>query len=110
MKDLLQNPVFNALLSGDRHLSFGTGNVKYFDEEVSPFAGFDEKNKNGFSELFEQFPSGRKILFAIPSQIFQPVGWQLTYEIKGLQFVYDVGFEIVTEFSNILPLVENHVE
>ena len=109
MKNLLHNPVFNALLSGDKHLSFGNEQVKYFDEQVSPFAGFAEENEKGFSELYELLPAGRKILFAAPSSITEPKGWQLQHEIKGLQFVYE-GKEIKTEFSNMLPLTETHVE
>ena len=44
MKNLLQNPVYNALLTGDRHFNVGSDKVKYFNEEVSPFVGFDENN------------------------------------------------------------------
>ena len=108
MKELLQNPVFNALCTGDRHLSFGTDAVKYFDEAVSPFVGFDEGNVNGFSDLYEQLPAGRKILYAKPLAITPPKGWQLQHEIKGLQFVYDGG-EINDEFIGVLPLTETHV-
>ena len=110
MNHLLHNPVYNALLSGDRHLSFGNDNVKYFDEQVSPFAGFEESYENGFSELNDILPPGRKILYATPDVIANLSGWQLTHEIKGLQFVYEEGIEIKTEFSDIFPLDESHVE
>lgn len=109
VKELLQNPVYNALLTGDNHLSFGNEHVKYFDEEVSPFAGFDEGYENGFADLYQLLPQGRKILYAIPSFITQPKGWQLQHEIKGLQFIYE-GHEIKSEFSNAIPLTEHHVE
>ncbi len=109
MKELLQNPVYNALLTGDKHLSFGNEHVKYFDEEVSPFAGFDEEYKNGFAELYELLPQGRKILYAIPSFITEPKGWQIQHEIRGLQFVYG-GREIKTAFRTVTPLTEIHVE
>ncbi len=110
MNHLLHNPVYHALISGDRHLSFGEGNVKFFDEQVSPFAGFEHNYEKGFSDLYDIFPTSRKILYAAPFPIMQPAGWQLTNEIKGLQFVYEPGKEIKTEFSNILPLDETHVE
>jgi len=110
VKHLLHNPVYHALISGDRHLSFGEGNVKYFDEQVSPFAGFEHDYEKGFTDLYDIFSSGRRILYAAPFQITQPAGWQLLHEIKGLQFVYEKGSEIKTEFSNIMPLEEIHVE
>jgi ribosomal protein S18 acetylase RimI-like enzyme len=110
LKDLLLNPVYNALLTGDRHLSFGNEQVKYFDEQVSPFAGFDPEYKNGFAELYEMLPSGRKILYAISSIITQPAGWQVQHEIKGLQFVYESNSKMKTQFPDVKPLSEIHVE
>jgi ribosomal protein S18 acetylase RimI-like enzyme len=107
---LLHNPVYHALLSGDRHLSFGVEKVKFFDEDVSPFAGFDQDYEKGFSDLYELLPSGRKILYATPSAFTQPEGWQLTHEIKGLQFVYEAGQLIKTEFPDVISLIEMHVE
>ncbi len=106
----MQNPVYHALLSGDRHLSFGNDKVKYFDEAVSPFAGFEQDYKKGFSDLYELLPSGRKILYATTSLNTQPTGWQLKHEIKGLQFVYKAGQLIKTEFPDVIPLTEMHVE
>ena len=82
MKEL-NNPVYNALLSGDKHLSFGNDKVKYFDEQVSPFAGFEQDHGKGFSELYELLPPGRKILYASPLFITQPTGWKIFHEIKA---------------------------
>jgi ribosomal protein S18 acetylase RimI-like enzyme len=110
MEDLLNNPVYHALLTGDRHLSFGNEQVKYFDEQVSPFAGFDPGYKNGFAELYEMLPSGRKILYAISSIITQPAGWQVQHEIKGLQFIYESNSKMKTQFPDVKPLSEIHVE
>jgi ribosomal protein S18 acetylase RimI-like enzyme len=110
VKHLLHNPVYHALLSGDRHLSFGNEQVKFFDEEISPFAGFEQDYAKGFSDLYELLPSGRKILYATPSFITQPAGWELKQEIKGLQFVYEAGQPIKTEFPNVIPLAEMDVE
>jgi ribosomal protein S18 acetylase RimI-like enzyme len=107
---LLHNPVYHALLSGDRHLSFGNEQVKFFDEQVSPFAGFEQDYEKGFSDLYELLPSGRKILYATPSFITQPPGWLLKQEIKGLQFVYEGGQPINTEFPDVMPLSKIHVE
>jgi ribosomal protein S18 acetylase RimI-like enzyme len=88
MEDLLYNPVYNALLSGDAHLGGGAGNVKYFDEAVSPFAGFPTGYEKGFSDLHDIFPVGRKILYARPDPIEQPAGWQVVASVPGLQFVF----------------------
>jgi ribosomal protein S18 acetylase RimI-like enzyme len=110
VKHLLHNPVYNALHSGDKHLSFGNGKVKFFDEQVSPFAGFENDYSKGFADLYELLPVGRKILYAIPSFITQPGGWQIRHEIKGLQFIYEGNSDIKTEFPNVISLSEIHIE
>lgn len=110
MIDLLQNPVFNALSTGDQRLSLGTEKVKYFDAEVSPYAGFPEDYSNGFADLYAMLPEGRRILFARPTAIELPQGWQLQHEIKGLQFVYRGSNNITGDFSNIEPLTTTHVD
>jgi ribosomal protein S18 acetylase RimI-like enzyme len=108
VKYVLQNPVYNALCSGDKRLGFGTDAVKFFDEQVSPFAGFEENYTNGFANLYDLLPPARKILYATPSAIPQPDGWQLQHEIEGLQFIYE-GSDIKNEFANVLPLGAAHV-
>jgi len=109
MNHLLTNPVYNALLSGDKNLSHGTSNVKYFDEEVSPFIGFDYGYEKGFSDLHDLLPRDRNILYANPSPIAHPAGWKLLQEIKGLQFVYE-GPEIKNEFPNAVALTTSNVD
>ncbi len=88
MLHYLNNPVYHALLSGDAPLGSGSDTVKFFDEQVSPFAGFDENNENGFNELYNLLPVGRKILYATRKIIKEPTGWLLTHHIPGLQFVF----------------------
>lgn len=91
MEDVLYNPVYNALLSRDAHLGFANGEVRWFDEDVSPFAGFPEDYKKGFVDLYSFHPPGRTILYATPQEIKEPAGWRLLREIKGLQFIYTGG-------------------
>ncbi len=109
MEPLLNNPVYHALLTGDKHLNLGNEQVKFFDEEVSPFAGFEHSYNKGFEELHDLLPAGRKILYANPTPIATPKGWQLQHEIKGLQFVYE-GENIIGEFADLVLLSEANVE
>mgnify|MGYP002654617950 CR=1 FL=1 len=110
VNDLLHNPVFHALSTGDKHLSFGTDMVKYFAAEVSPYAGFPEDHQLGFAELYSLLPAGRRILYAKPTPIEIPNGWQLQHEIKGLQFVYEAGKNVEADFSAIVPLTTKDVD
>lgn len=110
VNDLLHNPVFHALCSTDHHLSLGNERVRYFHEEVSPYAGFAEDNTTGFEELYELLPPSRRILYAKPTPVATPKGWQLQHEIRGLQFVYEGSNNIEGDFSNIVALTDQHVD
>jgi len=110
MEDVLYNPVYNAMLSGDAHLCFGTGQVKYFDAEISPFAGFRQDYDKGFDDLYNMLPAGRNILYATPQLIQEPQGWQFLAEVKGLQFIYPEGMTIADPSIKPVPLNSKNVE
>ena len=110
MEDVLYNPVYNALLSGDVHLSFGTKTVRCFDEQVSPFVGFDTEYEKGFSELYLLLPKGRTILYATPQLIKEPAGWQLLAEVQGLQFLFAGEQTSVNELIYPVALAKENVE
>jgi len=108
--DVLYNPVFNALSSGDLHFANGTNSVRYFHEEVSPFVGFPDGYKKGFDELHDLLPEGRRVLYAIPIPIHPPRGWKLAAEINGLQFVFEKAKSATPITTTPIELNESHVE
>ena len=110
MEDLLYNPVYNALLSGDARLCVGEGMVKYFDEQVSPFAGFPQDYDKGFDDLYDLLPAGRKILYATPQKIQEPEGWQIAAAMEGLQFVFAEGTKLVDPSIMPVPLSNNNIK
>lgn len=110
MNDVLHNPVYHALFSLDAHLGSGNEQVRFFDEAVSPFAGFAEDYDRGFEELFHLLPAGRKILYATPGFITEPEGWMLRHEVEGLQFVYESSEGFDEPSQDLVPLDKSHVE
>lgn len=110
MSQLLHNPVFNALTSGDQHFSLGTDKVKFFPEQVSPFAGFETGYEKGFEDLYELLSPGRRILYAIPASITEPKGWKFAAIVDGLQFVYKGNGEFPPLKIQPVSLHTLHVE
>lgn len=109
VKDLLVNPVYYALGSGDRQLGVEAAGVRYFPEPVSPFAGFSEDNRHGFETLYDILPAGRRILYALPYKIQAHGGWLLQHEIGGLQFVF-TGNLTEARGITVTPLAEEHID
>lgn len=110
MSKLLSNPVFNALVGRDSHLGAGTEKVKYFHEEVSPFASFEEGYAKGFDDLYDMLPPKRGVLYANPAKTEIPSNWKVLIDIEGVQMIHKklVRFD-VSRFS-IVPLSEKNVD
>ena len=106
----LDNPVYYALLTGDSDKALGSEQVKYFDKEISPFAGFHEQYQDGFKELYQLLPGGRSILYASRKQISEPKGWKLIQCITGYQFLYLPAKEFENNFPGAVPLNQQHIE
>jgi ribosomal protein S18 acetylase RimI-like enzyme len=109
VEHFLNNPVYHALRSGDADLGYGNDRAKYFDQQVSPFAGFADDHEKGFDELYNLLPSGRKILYATRKIIAKPGGWELRHEIKGLQFLFNEKTTTV-QSHQLMPLGNEHVD
>lgn len=84
---VLDNPVFNALISGDARLGSGNERVKLFDPEVSPFIGIKDDIPKGLEEIHSIIAPGRRILLATPEIVEISRQWKLLNFIKGLQFI-----------------------
>jgi ribosomal protein S18 acetylase RimI-like enzyme len=109
MENELDNPAWNALISGNSNLSFGNEQVKYFDSEVSPFAAFSENSAENFQLLYELIPEGRVMLFIAPVEIEIPSPWKVLNCIKGKQMVCDIQTEQSEPSLKLTPLTEEHI-
>jgi len=89
MEHVLDNPAWNALISGNKHLSNSNEQVRYFDKEVSPFAAFRENSADNFQLLYDMLPHNGPVLFVTPIETEIPAQWKVTGFIKGLQMVYE---------------------
>jgi ribosomal protein S18 acetylase RimI-like enzyme len=109
MEHVLDRPAWNALISGNKNLSFGNEQVKYFDREVSPFAAFEETSEENFQTLHELIPEGRVLLFISPVEMEIPAPWKVLNCIKGIQMICDVKIEQSLPSLKLIPLTEEHV-
>jgi ribosomal protein S18 acetylase RimI-like enzyme len=109
MKHVLDNPAWNALISGNKHLSNGDPKVKYFDKEVSPFVGLEDNFADSFRMLYEMIAPNEVRLFVTPAEIEIPAPWKVLNIIKGLQMVCADIPEQTTGGTTIIPLTEGHV-
>lgn len=109
MQHPLDNPAWNALISGNQHLANGEGQVRYFDREVSPFAAFGENTTENFRALYEILPHNGPVLFVTPVEMEIPAPWAVQTTIHGLQMVHDGRDVTQASAEGLVPLTEEHV-
>jgi ribosomal protein S18 acetylase RimI-like enzyme len=104
MNDALNNPVWNAMISGNSHLATGSERVKIFDGEVSPFAGMISHSPENFDELYALHTSDRPILLWSGEELTFSKWWKVIDCIPGYQMVYEQQEVPAYQRTGITPL------
>jgi predicted GNAT family acetyltransferase len=109
MTHLLDNPVWNALNSGNKNLAEGNERAKYFPKEVAPFVGLKDGSWEDFNMLHDLLPIGSIAAVVTPEDIVIPELWTLILETKLLQMVCDNPAPPGIFEYDLVPLETRHV-
>lgn len=104
MHHVLDNPLFNALLTGCKHFAGGTDNEKYFPQKVSPFAGTRDFNPASIATLYDLLPNERVIVFITAQQSESLSPWKIIHQSKVYQMLGDSILPHNTSHAEIVPL------
>jgi ribosomal protein S18 acetylase RimI-like enzyme len=88
MAHILDNPVWNALVTGNAALAEGEGEVKVFPADVAPFVGLKEINPGNLARLYQRVAGERAVAIVAPSPIDIPDVWKVLNRILALQMIY----------------------
>ncbi|MEZ2338831.1 GNAT family N-acetyltransferase [Mucilaginibacter sp. RCC_168] len=110
MEQPLDNPIWNALISGNSNLAHGNNRVKYFAENVAPFVGFEDYSAANFNTLHKQVTDQRVFAVVSAEEIIIPDQWKVLNNMKILQMVFDgslpsepLNYELVTLEDQHIP-------
>lgn len=106
---LLDNPVWNALISGNDYLSNGNDLVKYFSKEVSPFIGLRQNNEENFGILHQLISFDHKFAVISPNKLALPASWNLLHSVDVFQMVHQKIMGMDPDHKMIAPLRERDV-
>lgn len=109
MEHVLDNPAWNALISGNQQLAFGSRDVKYFDRLVSPFVGLRDNSDDNFRALYELLPHDGPVGFISPDEREIPAQWQVLQYIPCYQMVYKGAAKQWQQNTKLVPLTEEHI-
>jgi len=109
MDHVLDNPAWNALISGNTTLSFGDAEIKYFDPEVSPFVGLQTNSDQNIKKLANFISFENTVAIISTTELEIPPLFELIRFVKGCQMVYE-GTKIsgAGKFE-FVELTEKHV-
>ena len=109
MSHILDNPAWNALISGNKSLANGTGTAKYFSPEVSFFAGIPAFKRSNFEELHDTISFDKPVAICTSSKMIDPQPWQILHRVDGFQMLYAGRPGQQNENIYPEPLTEIHV-
>lgn len=109
MKHILDNPAWNALLTGNKAFSGGNDIAKYFPKEVSPFVATAEISAGNFNLLYDAIPFESHFIFIAPHDIEIPEQWKIVHYLKCLQMVFEGEIPADVSGEDPVPLTEQHV-
>jgi GNAT superfamily N-acetyltransferase len=109
MDHQLDNPVWNALITGNKNLAEGNDQVKYFPAAIAGFVGLKEISRSGFESLFDIIPPGRIIAIVSTRLIEIPDQWKTIAHMRVLQMVSQNPVLPPPDFTKVTPLTTDHV-
>ena len=109
MEHVLDNPGWNALISGNKQLAFGNDQARYFAPEVSPFVGLRDQSEKQFRMLYDMIPHDGPVGFITNLETEIPPMWKLIQPNKAFQMVYNQPVDPPAVEIDIVPLTEEHI-
>lgn len=92
MAHILNNPIWNALISGNSQFASGTESIKYFPEKMAPFVGLKHLNIQSTDLLYDVFPRENVAVIITADEVETSEKWEVIHE--------DILFQMTGEKLN----------
>ena len=89
MTHILDNPIWNALITSNTHLAYGSEQAKYLKREVGIFAGLKTNSESDLSNLQLLIPERSLVVLFTPEELSIQAGWQVVLQKAIFQMVYE---------------------
>lgn len=109
MNHILDNPAWNALLTGNRKLGFLHETAAYFNPDISPFVALAEPSGAYLTDLYDVLPFQDDVVLVSnrPMEILAP--WKLIAPIRGFQMLYEGPAFDISAKTKLTELTEEHI-
>jgi FR47-like protein len=106
---ILDNPIYNALITGNKKLALGNPAVQYIQREVGWFAGMKRNSQKALNELHQMLPAGSRIILFTSKELRIPNSWTIIAARPLLQMVCTKKQNTVKGTKKIVPLKNKHI-
>ncbi|MFD1631704.1 GNAT family N-acetyltransferase [Pseudopedobacter beijingensis] len=110
MTHILDNPVWNALNTGNKDLSVGEGRIRLYRSDISPFIGLEENSSENLFKLYE-YTRDIADTFGIvaETEIDIPHIWNVAHKVPILQMICQEPLFRKEISANIKKLSDEHI-
>ncbi len=109
MQHVLDNPIWNALATGNQTFAIGNNQAKYFKRDIAPFAAIETNTAENFTNLYELLPQNTVIAVFKPEDMEFPQRWQVVDPVPVFQMVYDHPVTTQIDDAGIVTLGDEHI-
>jgi ribosomal protein S18 acetylase RimI-like enzyme len=106
---ILDNPIWNALQTGDRAHAWGNESVKGIDRSIGAFVGMGNHSEDAWRSLWELTPPGSVAVMFTTGKLDVPLNWKIALEKILLQMVHDQRTSSSSPNEMIRDLGEEHI-
>jgi ribosomal protein S18 acetylase RimI-like enzyme len=107
VRNILDNPIWHGLCTGNEKISKGNSEAKFFSPNVSIHAGLRENDKYHLEQLYELLPVNRSVTIYTDKIVQIPNTWCITNNEILHQMVY-TGGGYVTNSCEVKLLNKTH--
>lgn len=109
MEHILDNPIWNALNSGNSNISIGNEKAKKFIKEIASFGGMRDNTESDFISLYELAEVGAPVILFATGELTIPAGWKILVDKELLQMVYLLERPPLAEDPELVSLGEKDI-
>lgn len=109
MEHLLDNPVWNALCTGNTQFAEGNSEAKYYQKGVAPFAGLKQPDEDSLQMLYKLMPAKAVAVFIMAASLPVIAPRKLLVQDVLWQMVATNNDSIAEVNNDIVQLNKTHV-
>ena len=105
----LDNPMWQAAITGNRNITQGSVSVRYFNRDMALFFGMKEFTEDNFRELHAWTPFDQLVATFTEGEIDVPANWKVILKKDILQMVYEKDCPADEDTSSLIPLQDKDI-